>query len=138
MLNTGFAIYVGLVYSYLPFMVLPLYATLVKLDLTLLEAASDLGCRPARAFWSVTLPLSKPGIFAGALLVFIPSVGEFVIPDLLGGPDTLMIGQVLWNEFFANRDWPLASSVAVALLALLVGPLLFLQKAQDKRAEEET
>lgn len=137
MLNTDFAIYVGLVYSYLPFMVLPLYATLVRLDLTLLEAASDLGCRPARAFLSVTLPLSKPGIYAGALLVFIPAVGEFVIPDLLGGPDALMIGQVLWNEFFANRDWPLASAVAVALLALLVGPLLFLQKMQDRRAEEE-
>ncbi|MBF0093918.1 MAG: ABC transporter permease subunit [Alphaproteobacteria bacterium] len=137
MLNTGFAVYVGLVYSYLPFMVLPLYATLVRLDLTLLEAASDLGCRPARAFLSVTLPLSKPGIYAGALLVFIPSVGEFVIPDLLGGPDVLMIGQVLWNEFFSNRDWPLASAVAVALLGLLVGPLLYLQKVQDRRAEEE-
>ena len=114
---------IGLVYSYLPFMVLPLYASLEKLDPTLLEAAADLGCRPLRAFLRVTLPLSLPGIAAGSLLVFIPMVGEFVIPDLLGGPDTLMIGKVLWDEFFTNRDWPVAAAVAVAMLVLLIWPM---------------
>jgi putrescine transport system permease protein len=123
LLNNAFSVVLGLVYSYLPFMVLPLYATLEKLDHGLLEAASDLGATPARRFLAVTLPLSLPGVVAGCLLVFIPAVGEFVIPDLLGGPDTLMIGKVLWDEFFTNRDWPVASALAVALLALLVAPM---------------
>ena len=123
LLNNSFSVVLGLVYGYLPFMVLPLYATLEKLDPALLEAAADLGCRPWRAFLSVTLPLSLPGIAAGALLVFIPAVGEFVIPELLGGPGTLMIGKVLWDEFFTNRDWPVASAVAVAMLILLVLPM---------------
>jgi putrescine transport system permease protein len=123
LLNNAFSVVLGLVYSYLPFMVLPLYATLEKLDPSLLEAASDLGATPARRFFAVTLPLSLPGIVAGCLLVFIPAVGEFVIPDLLGGPDTLMIGKVLWDEFFTNRDWPVASALAVALLVLLVAPM---------------
>ncbi len=128
LLNNAFAVGVGLVYAYLPFMVLPLYATLEKLDPALLEAAADLGCRPGRAFLSVTLPLSMAGVAAGSLLVFIPMVGEFVIPDLLGGPDTLMIGKVLWDEFFANRDWPVAAALAVAMLVLLVGPMAFLRR----------
>ena len=123
LLNNLFSVQVGLVYSYLPYMVLPLYAALEKLDPTLLEAAFDLGCRPAAAFWRVTLPLSLPGVIAGALLVFIPMCGEFVIPDLLGGPRTLMLGKVLWDEFFTNRDWPVASAVAVAMLMLLVVPM---------------
>jgi putrescine transport system permease protein len=128
LLNNAFAVYVGIVYSYLPFMVLPLYAQLEKLDPALLEAAADLGCRPWRAFLRVTLPLSMPGIAAGALLVFIPAVGEFVIPSLLGGPDTLMIGKVLWDEFFANHDWPMASAVAVAMLVLLLLPMGFIRR----------
>jgi putrescine transport system permease protein len=132
LLHTDFAVYVGIVYSYLPFMVLPLYATLVRMDHTLLEAAADLGCRPWRAFLTITLPLSLPGIIAGSLLVFIPAVGEFVIPDLLGGPDTLMIGKVLWTEFFANRDWPAAAAVAVVMLVLLVVPLALFQRYQGK------
>jgi putrescine transport system permease protein len=132
LLNNAFAVYVGIVYSYLPFMVLPLYAQLEKLDPALLEAAADLGCRPWRAFARVTLPLSLPGIAAGALLVFIPAVGEFVIPDLLGGPDTLMIGKVLWDEFFTNRDWPVASAVAVAMLVLLVAPIALAQQALQR------
>ncbi len=123
LLNNLFAVEIGLVYSYLPFMVLPLYAALEKLDPALIEAASDLGCRPAAAFRRITLPLSLPGVAAGALLVFIPMCGEFVIPDLLGGPGTLMIGKVLWDEFFTNRDWPVASAVAVAMLVLLVVPM---------------
>ncbi len=123
LLNNAFSVYLGIVYSYLPFMVLPLFAALERLDLTLLEAAADLGCRPWQAFLRVTLPLSLPGIAAGSLLVFIPAVGEFVIPDLLGGPDTLMIGKVLWDEFFTNRDWPVASSVAIAMLVLLLIPM---------------
>ena len=131
MLQTDFAVYVGIVYSYLPFMILPLYANLEKLDLTLLEAAADLGCRPWQAFYKVTLPLSKSGIFAGCLLVFIPAVGEFVIPSLLGDPGMLMIGKVLWTEFFNNRDWPVASAVAIILLLVLVIPLMFFQRAQD-------
>lgn len=130
MLQTDFAIYVGMVYSYLPFMILPLYANLEKMDLTLLEAAADLGCRPMRAFMTITLPLSKPGIVAGSMLVFIPAVGEFVIPALLGGPDSLMIGKVLWTEFFSNRAWPVASAVAIALLLLLVVPIVLLQRVQ--------
>jgi putrescine transport system permease protein len=134
MLQTDFAIYVGIVYSYLPFMILPLYSTLEKMDLTLLEAAEDLGCRPFKAFMKITLPLSMPGIVAGSMLVFIPAVGEFVIPALLGGPDSLMIGKVLWTEFFSNRDWPVASAVATALLLLLVIPIVLLQRAQGAEA----
>jgi putrescine transport system permease protein len=130
-------IYIGVVYSYLPFMVLPLYASLEKIDPTLLEAAADLGCPRWKAFWRVTLPLSWPGVAAGALLCFIPVTGEFVIPDLLGGSRTLMIGQTLWTEFFSNRDWPVASAIAVALLALLLVPILFYERLQ-KRAIGET
>ncbi|RPI16876.1 MAG: ABC transporter permease subunit [Lysobacterales bacterium] len=131
MLQTDFAVYVGIVYSYLPFMILPLYANLEKLDLTLLEAAADLGSRPWESFLKVTLPLSVPGIIAGCLLVFIPAVGEFVIPTLLGDPGMLMIGKVLWTEFFNNRDWPVASAVAIALLLFLVIPIMYYQRAQD-------
>jgi putrescine transport system permease protein len=136
-LSTDTAVYIGLVYSYLPFMVLPLYAVLEKLDPALLESAADLGCTRARAFWRVTFPLSLPGVAAGALLCFIPITGEFVIPDLLGGSRTLMIGQTLWTEFFSNRDWPVASAIAVALLALLSVPILFYERLQ-KRAIGET
>ncbi len=135
LLNNLFAVQVGLVYSYLPFMVLPLYAALEKLDPVLLEAAADLGCRPAQAFWRVTLPLSLPGVAAGALLVFIPMCGEFVIPDLLGGPGTLMIGKVLWDEFFTNRDWPVASAVAVAMLVLLALPMAVVRRFLAGAAE---
>jgi putrescine transport system permease protein len=131
-LSSDTAIYIGIVYSYLPFMVLPLYATLEKMDRALLEAAADLGCTRTRAFWQVTWPLSLPGVAAGALLCFIPIVGEFVIPDLLGGSDTLMIGQTLWTEFFSNRDWPVASAIAVALLALLLVPILFYERLQKR------
>ncbi len=131
-LYTPVAVYIGIVYSYLPFMVLPLYATLEKMDINLLEAASDLGCRPWRSFCSITLPLSLSGILAGCLLVFIPAVGEFVIPDLLGGPDSPMIGRVLWQEFFNNRDWPMASTIAIAMLLLLVAPMIVLQRLQNK------
>ena len=131
-LHTQTAVYIGVVYSYLPFMVLPLYANLSRLDMTLLEAAADLGCRPWRAFLRVTLPLSLPGILAGSLLVFIPVVGEFVIPDLLGGPDSLMVGRMLWTEFFSNKDWPLASALALVLLALLVVPFVALQRWQSR------
>jgi len=133
MLQTDFAIYLGIVYSYLPFMVLPLYANLEKLDLTLLEAAADLGCRPFRAFLRITLPLSFAGILAGSLLVFVPAVGEFVIPELLGGPNQLMIGRVLWNEFFNNRDWPVASAVAIAMLILLVVPIMAFNYVQSRQ-----
>jgi len=131
MLQTDFAVYVGIVYTYLPFMILPLYTNLVKLDGALLEVAADLGARPFRTFLSVTLPLSLPGIVAGSMLVFIPAIGEYVIPTLLGGPSTLMIGRVLWDEFFANRNWPLASSVAIAMLVVVVVPLMLLQRAQN-------
>lgn len=131
--NTEIAVYIGLVYSYLPFMVLPLYTTLEKMDTSLLEAAEDLGCRPFKAFLSITLPLSIPGIIAGCMLVFIPAVGEFVIPDLLGGAETLMIGKVLWAEFFNNRDWPAASAVAVAMLLFLVGPIMLFQHYQNRQ-----
>jgi putrescine transport system permease protein len=131
------AVYIGITYSYLPFMILPLYSNLEKMDPALLEAAEDLGCRPFKAFLKVTLPLSVPGIVAGSLLVFIPAVGEFVIPELLGGPNTLMIGRVLWNEFFANRDWPVASAVAIALLLFLVVPMMIFQYYQGKQQEEE-
>jgi len=135
LLNNAFSVELALVYSYLPFMILPLYATLERLDPALLEAATDLGCRPLRAFLAVTLPLSLPGIAAGCLLVFIPAVGEFVIPDLLGGPDTLMIGKVLWDEFFINRDWPVASAVAIAMLVLLVAPIALAQRALGRGGE---
>ena len=135
MLQTDFAVYIGMVYSYLPFMVLPLYSNLEKMDLTLLEAAADLGCRPWEGFFKVTLPLSLPGIVAGCLLVFIPAVGEFVIPSLLGDPGMLMIGKVLWTEFFNNRDWPVASAVAIALLLFLVLPIMYLDRAQNAAAE---
>jgi putrescine transport system permease protein len=128
MIANEFAVHLGIVYAYLPFMVLPLYATLEKLDPALIEAAQDLGAGPWRAFWRVTLPLSLPGIVAGALLVFIPASGEFVIPDLLGGPDTPMIGRVLWLEFFQNRDWPMACALATALGALLAAPLLLFDR----------
>ncbi len=135
MLQTDFAVYLGMVYSYLPFMVLPLYSAIEKLDLTLLEAAADLGCRPTRAFFTVTLPLTQEGIYAGCLLVFIPAVGEYVIPALLGGPDTLMIGRVVWDEFFGNRDWPVASALAIVLLAILTGFVLLLQRIQARGRE---
>ena len=134
-LSSDTAIYIGVVYSYLPFMVLPLYATLEKLDETLLEAAADLGCPGWKSFWLVTFPLSLPGLAAGALLCFIPIVGEFVIPDLLGGSETLMIGQVLWTEFFSNRDWPVASALAIALLMLLLVPILFYERLQQRSLE---
>lgn len=134
-LGTEWAVHLGIVYAYLPFMVLPLYATLEKLDHGLLEAAADLGARPLAAFLTITLPLSLPGIVAGCLLVFIPAVGEFVIPDLLGGTGTLMIGKVLWDEFFTNGDWPLASAVAVCLLVLLVGPIAIFQRNQARSLE---
>ncbi len=131
-LNTDTAVYIGIVYSYLPFMVLPLYANLEKMDNTLLEAATDLGCRPIAAFWKITVPLSLPGIVAGCFLVFIPAVGEFVIPDLLGGSGTRMIGKTLWTEFFNNRDWPLSSAVAVVLLLVLIIPIVLFQKHQER------
>jgi putrescine transport system permease protein len=136
-LNTNWAVYIGIVYSYLPFMILPLYAAIEKLDGTLLEAAQDLGCPPWAAFWKITVPLTMPGIIAGCLLVFIPAVGEFVIPDLLGGSDTLMIGKTLWSEFFENRDWPVSSAVAVILLLVLVIPIVLFQRAQAKREAAE-
>jgi putrescine transport system permease protein len=134
-LNTNTAVQIGMVYSYLPFMILPLYASLEKLDGTLLEAAQDLGCPPWKAFWLVTVPLAMPGVIAGSFLVFIPALGEFVIPDLLGGSDTLMIGKTLWSEFFGNRDWPLASAVAVVLLIVIVGPLVLYRILEQRRLE---
>ncbi|MBB4010167.1 putrescine transport system permease protein [Rhizobium taibaishanense] len=130
--QTEIAVFIGIVYSYLPFMVLPLYSALEKLDGTLLEAASDLGCPPTTAFWRITFPLSLPGVIAGAMICFIPITGEFVIPDLLGGADTLMIGKTLWTEFFGNRDWPVASAVAIVLLLLLVVPIVIFQNQQSK------
>ncbi len=133
---TNTAVVIGIVYSYLPFMLLPLYSALERQDPALREAAADLGASPLQVFWRVTLPLSRPGVIAGCLLVFIPAVGEFVIPDLLGGSETLMIGRTLWNDFFANRDWPAASAAAIILLALLIGPLLVAERAR-LRAEEE-
>jgi putrescine transport system permease protein len=137
MMQTDFAVYVGIVYSYLPFMILPLYTNLVKLDGALLEASADLGARPLRTFLTITLPLSMPGIIAGSMLVFIPAIGEFVIPSLLGGPSTLMIGRVLWDEFFANTNWPRASAVAVAMLVVVVVPIMLLQRAQDAVQDRE-
>ena len=131
-LNTDIAVYIGIVYSYLPYMILPLYAVLERQDLSLLEAAADLGARPWRAFLSVTLPLSLPGVAAGSALVFIPAVGEYVIPDLLGGGDTNMLGKALWDVFATSRDWPTASALAIALLAALVLPLALIQKLQRR------
>jgi len=136
-LSTDAAMYLGIVYSYAPFMILPLFATLAKMDHSLVEAAADLGCSRAKAFWLVTLPLSLPGIAAGALLCFIPIVGEFVIPDLLAGSERLMIGQTLWLEFFTNKDWPVASAIAVVLLAVLLVPLLFFQRLERRNVEGE-
>jgi len=134
-MNTPLAVYIGIIYSYLPFMILPLYASLEKINPSLLEAAADLGSPPWKAFWQVTFPLSLPGVIAGCFLVFIPATGEFVIPDLLGGSDTLMIGKTLWNEFFANRDWPVSSAVAVVLLLVLVVPIVLFQRNQEKQRE---
>ncbi|MGO1072785.1 ABC transporter permease subunit [Lysobacter sp. CA199] len=136
-LHTDLAVYIGITYNYLPFMILPLVATLIRLDFTLLEAAADLGAKPWRAFVRVTLPLSFPGILAGTLLVFIPSVGEFVIPDVLGGPDALTIGRVLWTEFFTNRDWPRSAAIAVAMLLLIVLPTLLFEYVENRRAARE-
>lgn len=130
MMNNSFSLTIGMVYSYLPFMILPLYANLSKLDLRYLEAAADLGTSPFKAFWLITVPLSKAGIIAGSMLVFIPAVGEFVIPELLGGPDTLMIGRVLWDEFFSNNDWPMAAAVAVVMIALILIPMAILNRAE--------
>ena len=132
LLNNAFSVELGLVYSYLPFMILPIYGSLSALDETLIEAAADLGARPWRTFLGVTLPLSSPGIAAGCLLVLVPAIGEFVIPDLLGGPNTLMIGKVLWDEFFQNHDWPVAAAVAVVLVAVLAVPILFAQRLLDR------
>ncbi len=136
-LNTNIAVYIGIVYTYLPFMVLPIYSALDRLDGSLLEAAEDLGCTRTQAFWLVTWPLSRPGIIAGSFLVFIPAVGEYVIPELLGGSKTLMIGKVLWDEFFANRDWPLASAVAVVLLLILIVPIILFQRNEQKNREAD-
>ncbi len=134
-MRTSLAVYLGIIYSYLPFMVLPLFATLEKLDHTLLEAAADLGSPPWRAFLDVTIPQSIPGVIAGSMLVFIPAVGEFVIPALLGGPDNLMIGRVLWDEFFGNHDWPVASAVAIAFLLLLAAPIAIYQYYNVRQLE---
>jgi putrescine transport system permease protein len=130
MMNNSFSLLIGMVYSYLPFMILPLYANLSKLDLRYLEAAADLGTSPFKAFWLITVPLSKAGIIAGCMLVFIPAVGEFVIPELLGGPSTLMIGRVLWDEFFSNNDWPMASAVAIVMILLIIIPMAIYNKSQ--------
>jgi len=137
MFATTGAVVVGIVYSYLPFMLLPIYSALERQDASLREAAADLGATPAQVFWRITLPLSREGVIAGCLLVFIPAVGEFVIPDLLGGSDTLMIGRTLWNDFFANRDWPAASAAAVVLVLLLIGPLLLQERARLRSAQEQ-
>ena len=136
-MNTELAVYIGIVYTYLPFMVLPIYSTLEKMDASLLEAAEDLGCTRTSSFWLVTVPLSRPGMIAGCFLVFIPALGEFVIPSLLGGSQTLMIGKVLWEEFFNNRDWPVASAVAVILLLLLIIPIDLFQRNEEKNKELE-
>jgi putrescine transport system permease protein len=138
MMHTAFSMMVGMVYTYLPFMILPLYANLVKMDLQLLEAAADLGSTPWRTFWLVTVPLSFSGIVAGAMLVFIPSVGEYVIPELLGGPGTLMIGRVLWDEYFRNVDWAMASSVAVSMVVLILIPLAVFNHYQSRNAAKES
>ncbi len=136
-LNTNSAVYIGIVYTYLPFMILPIYAALERLDASLLEAAEDLGCSRSSAFWLITLPLSKNGVIAGCFLVFIPAIGEFVIPSLLGGSGTLMIGKVLFEEFFSNRDWPVASTVAVILLLILIIPIVLFQRNEQKQREAD-
>jgi len=136
-LNTNTAVYIGIVYTYLPFMILPIYSTLERMDGSLLEAAEDLGCSRLTAFWLITVPLSRNGIIAGCFLVFIPTIGEFVIPSLLGGSETLMIGKVLWEEFFNNRDWPVASAVAVVLLLILIVPIVLFQRNQQRQQEAE-
>ena len=136
-LNTPIAVYIGIVYTYLPFMILPIYAALERMDGSLLEAAEDLGCSRLSAFWLVTIPLSRNGIIAGCFLVFIPTIGEFVIPSLLGGSQTLMIGKVLWEEFFNNRDWPVASAVAVILLLILIIPIILFQRNEQKNREAD-
>lgn len=135
LLNTQNAVYIGIVYTYLPFMILPIYSALEKLDGSLIEAAEDLGCSRVKAFWLITVPLSRPGIIAGCFLVFIPALGEFVIPSLLGGSETLMIGKVLWEEFFNNRDWPVASAVAVVLMVILIIPIVLFQRNEQKQRE---
>lgn len=135
--RTELAVYIGLVYAYLPFFILPLYANLVKLDVRLLEAASDLGARPWSTFLHVTLPLSMPGVVAGAMLVFIPSVGEYVIPEMLGGADTLMMGRIMWNEFFNNADWPMAAAVTCVMVLLLIIPLVLFQYSQIRHLQSE-
>ena len=134
-INTPVAVYIGIVYTYLPFMILPIYASLDRMDPSLLEAAEDLGCSRTTAFWKITVPLSRPGVIAGCFLVFIPAVGEVVIPYLLGGSDTLMIGKVLWEEFFSNRDWPVASAVATILLLILIIPIVLFQRHQQAQRE---
>ena len=136
MLHTDMAVYIGIVYAYLPFMILPLYTALMRMDYSLIEAASDLGARPWKTFLTVLLPLTKSGIVAGSMLVFIPAVGEFVIPELLGGPDSLLIGRVLWQEFFNNRDWPVASAVAVVMLTILMVPIIWFYRYQRREMEE--
>ncbi|WP_343316034.1 ABC transporter permease subunit [Brucella sp. BE17] len=135
-LHTDTAVFIGIVYSYLPFMVLPIYSSLEKLDYSLIEAAQDLGCTAFTAFWKITFPLSLAGVLAGCFLVFIPAVGEFVIPDLLGGSETLMIGKTIWSEFFSNRDWPVSSAVAVVLLVLLIVPIVIFQQVQARAQEK--
>lgn len=135
-MNTPFSLVLGMTYTYLPFMILPLYGNLAKMDLSLLEAATDLGATPFVAFWRVTVPLSKAGIIAGSMLVFIPCIGEFVIPELLGGPQTLMIGRVLWDEFFSNNDWPMASTVAVVMILLIIVPLAIFNRSQSQAREQ--
>jgi len=137
LLDNHYAVCVGITYCYLPFMVLPIYATLEKLDPVYVEAAFDLGCTPWRTFWKITVPLSKPGIIAGCILVFVPAIGEFVIPEILGGPDTIMIGRALWWEFFNNRDWPLACALAVAMVLLFVAPIMIFQRQQAKTLEQD-
>ncbi len=135
-LNTNIAVYIGIVYAYLPFMVLPLYSTLIKMDKSLIEAAQDLGAKPFECFYKITLPLSRGGVLAGSMLVFIPAVGEVVIPQLLGGPETLMIGKILWQEFFNNRDWPVASALAVVMLLVLLIPIMIFNYSRQKDLEE--
>ena len=136
LMHTDLAVYIGIVYAYLPFMILPLYTALMRVDYSLIEAASDLGARPWKTFLTILLPLTKSGIVAGSMLVFIPAVGEFVIPELLGGPDSLLIGRVLWQEFFNNRDWPVASAVAVVMLTLLMIPIIWFYRYQRREMEE--
>ncbi|XLW40670.1 putrescine ABC transporter permease PotH [Pseudaeromonas sp. ZJS20] len=137
LLHTDLAVYIGIIYAYLPFMILPLYTALMRVDYSLMEAASDLGARPWKSFFTVLIPLTKSGIIAGSMLVFIPAVGEFVIPELLGGPDSLLIGRVLWQEFFNNRDWPVASAVATVMLLLLMVPIIWFYAYQRREMEKK-